>query len=94
MDINFLTKEYKYPRIFMYAANFETNDKMWEKINSLQYLNNKFYKIANIIIKKYLSDGNYDALHWRYNGFNERKEYLTKISFSFCWRFHVEFFSR
>ena len=80
MDINFLTKEYKYPRIFMYAANFETNDKMWEKINSLQYLNNKFYKIANIIIKKYLSDGNYDALHWRYNGFNERKEYNgTKI---------------
>lgn len=75
MDTKFLTREYTYPRIFMYSANFETNNNIWKKINSLKYLNKKFYKIAKIIIKKYLCDGNYDALHWRYNGFNERKEY-------------------
>lgn len=75
MDINFNTKNYIYPRIFLFAVKFTTNEKIWDKIFLVKYLNKKFYKIVNDIIENYLSNGNYDALHWRYNGFNQKKEY-------------------
>lgn len=75
MDDNFMLNDYKYPRIFVYGSKFNIRDKIWDSIISIEYFSKFIQEISNTIIEKYLSKGNYDALHWRYKGFNEKKEY-------------------
>lgn len=75
MDDKFILEDYKYPRIFVYGSKFSTIDKIWDSIISIEYFSKFIKEISNTIIEKYLSKGNYDALHWRYKGFNEKKEY-------------------
>lgn len=75
MDDKFMLNDYKYPRIFTYGSKFSTRDKIWDSIISIEYFSKFIQEISNNIIEKYLSKGNYDALHWRYKGFNEKKDY-------------------
>lgn len=75
MDDKFMLNDYKYPRIFTYVSKFSTRDKIWNSIISIEYFSKFIQEISNNIIEKYLSKGNYDALHWRYKGFNEKKDY-------------------
>ena len=80
MDDKFMLDGYIYPRIFELSNYFKEENKIWNSIVSMRYFSRSIKKISNNIINKYLSNGNYDALHWRYKGFNQKKKFNdTKI---------------
>lgn len=89
MDEYVYTQYQKYPRIFTISSQFEpTNElqkKIWNQIIKKKYYHQRFYSIVEDIIKTKFLNNPYDALHWRFKGFNEKKllsseKILEKVS--------------
>jgi hypothetical protein len=78
MDNYFNTSKYKYLRIFWYMTEFKPQKKnhilLWNTVLNINIYNSKFYEIVKIIKEKYIGC-DYDALHYRYNGFNEKNNF-------------------
>lgn len=78
MDENYkIKKKERYPRMFDFTKNFkfeDKNQKIWSLIHRKLKYHPDFYTVVENIIFNKMNGDNYDALHWRYSGFHQKKE--------------------
>ena len=78
MDENYKIKgKETYPRMFDFTKNFKFEDKtqkIWSLIQGKLKYHPDFYTVVENIILDKIHGESYDALHWRYSGFHQKKD--------------------